>query len=271
LSEELQTLSSIIEKYVDVLRTIFSDKTIILLFDISIVIIVGVIIVKTINVILKRMVRKDVISQTVYEKLYNIVSIAIYAVILIILLSLLTGSEIMIYTLLGLIFLLLVSGYDVLANLIAYYAIILSKNIMVGSTITLDNITGKVREIKPLYIEIKGDTGDIIRIPNREIFKRHFLVHGTSYKVSVIVRLRNIASIEDAENMLKTVLQKFKDAVIASKPEIDVIKVSKESIEFMITVYIASPEKINYVKTELSKILFENIKDNVEILASPNT
>jgi len=264
MQNEAESIINSIHSYTEFLFSIFSEPLISKIIYTGVTIILGIITIRIIGFALRRLVVKNIISRPAYDKLYSIISLAGYLFIIVILLAIITESPVMLYALAGILIVVFISSYDVIANVIAYYAIILGRPIIVGSTVTIDDATGKIRDINALYTEIKCDTGDIIKIPNREIFRKKILIHGVTHPVSVMITLKGMKDIREAEKLVKTAIQEFKDAIITSKPDLYISKATNDKVEFKLTVYISSIERSSYVKTELSRKLYEKLKDVIE-------
>ena len=67
---------------------------------------------------------------------------------------------------------------DVLKDYVSGYYVLLERHIRVGDRITLDVLSGTVAEIKLRVTLLRSDSGDMIVVPNSELFNRPVLVHG---------------------------------------------------------------------------------------------
>lgn len=263
MQSEASRILEVLQDYASFLSSVFSEPLALKIVYVALTILFGVLAIRIIGFFMKRMVLKNIISQAAYDKLYSILSLTGYFFILVILLTIVTESPITIYVLAAVIVVAFASGYDVLSNVISYYAIILNRPLMIGSTVTIDGITGKVREITPLYVEIKCNSGDVVKIPNRRLFRSSLLIHGITHPVSVRIIMRGTNDLREAEREIRSSLQDFKDTVLTSKPEVGLSKIGSGSVEFKVTVYVTSVDRASHVKTELSRTLYERLGDKV--------
>jgi small conductance mechanosensitive channel len=67
---------------------------------------------------------------------------------------------------------------DVLKDYVSGYYVLLERNIRVGDRISIDVLSGTVTEIKLRVTLLRSDAGDLIIVPNSELFNRPVTVHG---------------------------------------------------------------------------------------------
>lgn len=253
----------VLQSYTAFLTSIFSEPLTLKMLYVALTMLLGVVAIRFVGFLMRRMVLKNIISQAAYDKLYSILSLTGYFFILVILLAIVTESPVTIYLLASVIIVIFASGYDVISNVVSYYALILTRPLIVGSTISIDGITGKVREITPLYVEVRCNSGDVVKIPNRRLFRSTLLIHGITHPVSVNVTLRGTNDLREAEKEIRSALQDFKDTVLASKPDVNLSRITNDSVEFKVVVYVTSIERTSHVKTELSRTLYERLGDRI--------
>jgi small conductance mechanosensitive channel len=67
---------------------------------------------------------------------------------------------------------------DVLKDYVSGYYVLLERHIRVGDRITLDLLSGTVTEIKLRVTLLRSEDGDMLVVPNSELFNKPVLVHG---------------------------------------------------------------------------------------------
>ena len=67
---------------------------------------------------------------------------------------------------------------DVLKDYVSGYYVLLERHIRVGDRITLDPMSGTVTEIKLRVTLLRSDEGNMVVVPNSELFNKPVLVHG---------------------------------------------------------------------------------------------
>jgi len=206
------------------------------------------------------MVARNILSQSAYDKFRSVLSLVVYIVVILILVSLVTNNIIIVYALLGFMFIVIYSSKDVIASIIAYYTIILSRSITIGSYISIDGYTGRIQNITPLFIEIKTVNGDLIRVPNNALMSKSIIMLGSAFSLKLGVRVKGEVNIEEVEDKLRKLLSKMPEIVLTIKPEIDIKCVKTDEVEFTITTFIASPSRANTVFTTLAKSIIETLK-----------
>jgi len=84
-------------------------------------------------------------------------------------------------TLFGLLLASVVAALGVqqlLQDYVSGYYVLLERHIRIGDRITFDSRTGTVTDVRLRVTLIKGDEGDMIVVPNSELFTKSVTVHG---------------------------------------------------------------------------------------------
>ena len=66
---------------------------------------------------------------------------------------------------------------DLLRDYVSGYYVLLERHIRVGDRITLDTHTGTIAEVRLLVTLLKSDDGDMIVVPNSELFTKPVTIH----------------------------------------------------------------------------------------------
>lgn len=120
---------------------------------------------------LNKTVQKIGVSLNVEQGISWLVSIVIYIVTIILFLNRLGVTSIVLWIVLGAVFLLLITTFvvgirDLIPNLIAWFMITRKKKLHPGKRITVREVSGVIERIGYLETEIKTDQGDILYVPN---------------------------------------------------------------------------------------------------------
>jgi small-conductance mechanosensitive channel len=86
-------------------------------------------------------------------------------------------------TLFGLLIATVVAALGVqqlLQDYVSGYYVLLERHIRIGDRITFDGHTGTVADVRLRVTLIKSDAGDLIVLPNSELFTKAVTVHGSS-------------------------------------------------------------------------------------------
>jgi small conductance mechanosensitive channel len=67
---------------------------------------------------------------------------------------------------------------DVLKDYVSGYYVLLERHMRVGDRISIDLLSGTVTDIKLRVTLLRSDAGDMIVVPNSELFNRPVTVHG---------------------------------------------------------------------------------------------
>lgn len=68
---------------------------------------------------------------------------------------------------------------DLLKDYVSGYYVLLERHIRVGSHISVEGWSGQVTDIKLRVTMLRSDSGDLIVVPNSELFNRPVTVHAT--------------------------------------------------------------------------------------------
>jgi small conductance mechanosensitive channel len=83
-------------------------------------------------------------------------------------------------TVLGIVAAVIITSFgaqDVLKDYVSGYYLLLERNIKVGDSITLENGSGTVSEVRLRVTLLRNDAGDMVVVPNSELFTHPVTVH----------------------------------------------------------------------------------------------
>ncbi|MFH1396370.1 MAG: mechanosensitive ion channel domain-containing protein [archaeon] len=111
----------------------------------------------------------------------NIISYLIFLVTIVVALDTLGITSIVIYLLLGAVLMLLILSFlvgakDIIPNFIAWLVLQRKGKIVIGKSIKVKEISGRVEKIGYLETEIKTEHGDVLYVPNNLFLKTKFWV-----------------------------------------------------------------------------------------------
>jgi small-conductance mechanosensitive channel len=160
------------------------------------------------------------------------------------------------YILLGLALLSLVLGSrDVVANVVASYAILIHKPFRRGDSIAIGGVAGTVRDVGTIYTQVVSEQG-ILYIPNREFLRNTVLNRQASSLTRVALSIKVRAS-EDLERVEKAMLKAAEECVeeltVPPEPEVLVTDITGEYSEVQLAVHVTNPRRVAHVASELRK------------------
>jgi small conductance mechanosensitive channel len=83
-------------------------------------------------------------------------------------------------TILGIVAAVIITSFgaqDLLKDYVSGYYILLERNIKVGDKITLERGSGTVSEVRLRVTLLRNDSGDVVVVPNSELFTRPVTIH----------------------------------------------------------------------------------------------
>lgn len=264
--QEVESPLSFIEYYISELQLLLMNPLMAQIIYSALAFIVGVAVLKTVNNMLKKMVERNLISQSAYIKIHNVLSIVIYALILLIIISLFTANVFLVIGVLGFVLIFAFSAKNIYMNVISYYAILLGRIIIVGDMVSIGNITGKVKNIGVLYTEIKTRDGSIVKIPNY-LFLRHYLkIYSELYTVKIKIKIEAPYDLDDVEERIINAISAYK-GIVKLTPEVRIRKLSPNYAELQVSVYTTSPEKVEQVFSDIAQEIVKELSDlKVEVV-----
>jgi len=264
--QEYETLTSIINYYVNQLQQILSHPLMVQIIYAALAFVVGVAILKTVNNMLRRMVQRNMISQSAYVKIHNVLTVIIYSLILLIIISLFTANIFLLLGTIGFILIIALSARNIFTNVLSYYAILLGKILVIGDMVSIGNVTGKVKNIGALYTEIKTKDGSIVKIPNYLVLRKALKIYSELYTVKIKVRIEAPYDLDDVGDKIRRAITSYK-GVVKVAPDIRVRKLAPGYVELEVTVYTTSPEKVEHVFSDIAQEILRELKDfKVEIV-----
>ncbi|MEM1545038.1 MAG: mechanosensitive ion channel [Candidatus Methanomethylicia archaeon] len=246
---------------------IIDQTTLLMILRIIITIVLAYLIVKFLEFILSRLSHKHIISYEDAKRIDAITTVFVYVVTAITIISIVTWSETIIYTLVGL--LLIASGIalysikDIIGNLIAYYGIISVKNVRIGNIIEINNERGVIKGITPTHIEVYINEDKTIQVPNIEIFQKPILIYKAPHTVKLKVKMNRLIEFANIEENLRDILSNYKEIVKTKSPIVHVREVNDKSFECILTVYVENPMKKEKVFSDIAKILTEKLQNSI--------
>ncbi len=264
--EEYKTFISIIDYYISQLQQFLAHPLMIQIIYAALAFIVGVAVLKTVNNMLKRMVQRNMISQSAYVKIHNVLTVVVYTLILLIIISLFTANIFLLLGTIGFILIIALSARNVFTNIISYYAILLGRILVIGDMVSIGKVTGKVKNIGVLYTEIKTKDGSIVRIPNYLVLRRALKIYSELYTVRIKVRVEAPYNLDDIADKIHRAITSYK-GVVKVAPDIRVRKLAPGYVELEVTVYTTSPEKVEHVFSDIAQEILKELSEfKVEIV-----
>ena len=256
--QESEAIRKFIEYYMEQLRLLLSHPLMAQIIYSALAFIIGVAVLKTVNNMLKKMVQRNIISQSAYVRIHNVLSIVIYSLILLIIISLFTANIYLVLAIIGFLLILAYSAKSLYTNIISYYAILLGRIIVIGDMIKIGDVIGKVRNIGALYTEIKTRDGSIVKIPNSLFLEQLLKIYSELFAVKILVHVEAPFTIEDIEDKIMKAISSYK-GIVKISPDIRVHKLTGSAAEFEVTVYTTSPEKVEQVFSDIAKELLREL------------
>ncbi len=159
------------------------------------------------------MVKKQIITTAGGKELRALLK-AWYSILVIVgSLMVLVDVKSIVYLILVLIVTFTFVSHDVIKSLFYYYTIILSKMITQGDFVIMTRgIRGWVKRLTPFYVELHGEHGEVIRVPNYLAASEPVRLPSKALPLSLVIKVSNLK-----ETKVEEIRKMIEDAVTYTK------------------------------------------------------
>ena len=251
-----------IASFLEALKSIFTIPVIKVAFYSIIAIIIGIIIVILVDMQLKKLTERNVISPAASDKIRRAVNASFLIFLFLVLLYIATSSNV----LLVIVLLGLAAGFAaswrVIENIIDHYAIILSRHIAQGEHVEINGVKGRIKSIDLMHTIIRSDDGSLVVIPNNVMLSS--MVKHVGMERSLNIRLKlsvsNPNDLNSIEEKIGVVLAtRFKHAPRTGEYNLFIEDIDASSVTYkLITTYLGG-EGREIVASSLIRQLYEGL------------
>ncbi|MCX7879836.1 MAG: mechanosensitive ion channel family protein [Ignavibacteria bacterium] len=155
----------------------------------------------------------------------------------------------------------------VLGNGIAGIFLIIERPIKLGQSLTIQNISGIVEEIRFLSTVIRSFDGPFVRIPNEQVFNSVIinLMENVARRIDYLIDIRYSDDFSKASKVLKNYLDSETNVLAIPEPEIFVEEFASSSVRVHIRFWTPT-EKWYQTKNRLLPFLRDElVKNGIEV------
>ena len=154
---------------------------------------------------LRRLITIGAIDRASAGKMYRISEASLTVFALLLILYVVTGDKMILGATIALSILVMASAWDVAANALSYFALMLSRSVSKGDYIILENgAEGRIREIALLHTTLESPHGVYI-VPNVQLIRRGKLQVREPVYVKLVVRVWGLPGVEAVEKVQATI------------------------------------------------------------------
>ncbi len=196
--------------------------------------------------ILNRLVNIRVLDRVYYEKLYRVTELAVFIVAILAITYYITGENILVYVIAGMILIVAASSWQIIASLVSFYILLFSRIVNRGDYIILPGgPQGRVRDINLLYTVLETPHG-VYAVPNLEIVRQGRLLLRDVSQMRIVVRIwgfEDPSIVSDLRLKIAEVLEErlSEVAIHGAIPRIYVDEVSMDSVTFKAVIPVSGP------------------------------
>ena len=222
---------------------------------------------------LSKLQKRETVPSNVVEQVYRLLSLVLYSIMAVAILYTLTSAREVFYVLLVVLTSILFANWKLIADITAYYVMLLSRHgYRRGSPIVEMprlGVRGKILEITPLYTRVRGLDGSIFYIPNNVIIEeivRQLASIQTTVAFKLSLRLdpeKDVAGqIEDLRKLIRRGLEESHSIVKQQDVVIRIDRLSSDKMEVLLIVPIAGSEPRSTTINNIIMHLYEALKDH---------
>lgn len=233
-----------------------------------IVLVVGVILSRLIAGLISKAMKRSNVDDAARNFLISVIKIALYAVVIVMVLSVLNVPMSSVVTILGAAGLAVsLALQNCLTNLCGGFILLFSKPFSAGDTVELDGTTGIVVSISILYTKMNTFDGKTVLIPNGNVTAAKLInyTETPSRRVDLSYDISYDADYSIARSLILTAVSE--ERMILKNPE-PVVRMGKHgessvSIDVLVWTENANYHEVRYTLNETVKRLFD--RNNIEI------
>jgi len=212
--------------------------------------------------LLLRLQQREVISGVVREQVYRLFSLTLYSIVGLFIVYMFTSAREVFYIILLIMAAVLFSNWKLIANVSAYYVMLLSRHMQRAAFIVEYprlGIRGKIVEVTPLYVKVRGPGGRVYYVPNSiaigEIMTQLAGVQTTARLRLILHGEPSILSASQLEKKIRQVLEESQLVPRARDAVVRILKASPEKAELEVEVPLVGaeprPSTVNMLVTML--------------------
>ncbi|ALU12413.1 hypothetical protein EYM_03465 [Ignicoccus islandicus DSM 13165] len=155
---------------------------------------------------------------------------------------------------------------DIIESAMYYHFLVVTKAISHGEYVIMTRgIRGWIRRLTPLYVELSGEQGEIIRIPNKLVASEPIRIPAKALPLTIVIKLY-LEKLDDIESLNKAVQEvvNFTKRHAIVPPRFRIRTITTNSVEYEITYGISNPESSNIIIKKVAQRLQQLFKEGVK-------
>jgi len=222
------------------LGDMFQNQLMLRLVASAIIVLVGLFLVALSRKVFERIARARSKDRKTIENTQKMIEISIIIVTIFLVIYVLTQQTIIVLFLLGVLLVLIGASWEVVANLAAYYVILMNQRPSKGDYVAVHGFAGRVRDITPFFTLIDNDES-VQAVPNRLLLGKGVTVFKEPSIVTVAVRVWGFEDPEVVESLLSVIrsrlLETLKDAIaVPGEAELYIDEITMDGVVIKIDV-----------------------------------
>ncbi len=229
-----------------------------------IAILIGIIIMWIINSQVKRLTERNVISPAASDRIRKALNIAFLFFLFLVVLYIATSNTILLIVVIIGIAAGFAASWKVLANVIAHYALILSKHIAQGEYIEINGMKGRIKSIGLIHTLIRTEDDSLLLVPNVALLEK--MVKHVGMERTLILRvtlnISNPNDLADIEEKIDSILAtRFRHSPRTGEFGLSIERINESTVSYLVKTNYLGTEERETVASTLVKHLYEGLSE----------
>ncbi len=253
------TMDGLVEEF----SVLFSNEVALRLLASLLVAIITLFVLAIVKKILYKFAEARVRDKRVVENTYKMIELGVVTIMVFIIAYILTRQTIIALFILGAVLVVMGAAWEIIANIVSYYAILMTQAVSRGEYVVVGGYEGRVRDVTPLFTFVENETG-VYAIPNRLILSRGSVRVKEPVYAKIKVRVWGFEDPEVAEDIASRLRDRLLDALggisaIPGEVKIFAEEVTVDGVVFGIIIPLPGPrishEKLGNILREVGATL----------------
>ena len=210
------------------------------------ILIISIIILLIIKNILFRIAEARGRDRRAIENTYRMIKASLGIVTFFLIVFIITQQAIIALFLLGVILVVLAASWEIIANIISYYSILLYQVIERGEYVKIGPFEGVVRDITPIFTLLEDEYG-VVAVPNRLVVTKGRILIREPVKVVFSLKVWGLDDPKSLDNLLASIRDRLEPSLraisaIPGEVSMYIDEISGDSVSIKLEVLLPGPK-----------------------------
>ena len=228
------------------IKMLASQEILMRLLASLVILIISITILLIIKNILFRIAEARGRDRRAIENTYRMIKASLGTVTLFLIIFILTQEAIIAIFLLGVILVVLAASWEIIANIVSYYSILLYQVLERGEYVRVGSFEGVVRDITPLFTLIEDEYG-VVAVPNRLVVTKGRVLIREPVKVVFSLKVWGLDDPKSLDSLLSSIRERLEPSLraisaIPGEVSMYIDEISGDSVSIKLEVLLPGPK-----------------------------